>query len=76
LLAYRLLGGRRSTLETRRSYIPLALLSEEANHVLDRGLKDEFETVSDLADALATCLTDRFIDDFVCPVPAPLADGP
>ena len=60
-LAYRLLGGRRSKLETQGRYIPLAPLSEEGNHVLDRGLKDEFGIVSDLADAL----------DFVCPVPAP-----
>jgi hypothetical protein len=68
LLAYRLLGGRRSRLETRGR---LAVLSEEGNHVLDCGLKDGFETVSELADALATCLTDRFVDDFACPVPAP-----
>ena len=60
-LAYRLLGGHRGKLETQGRYIPLAPLSEEGNQVLDRGLKDEFEIVSDLADAL----------DFVCPVPAP-----
>jgi hypothetical protein len=76
LLVYRLLGGRRSTLEIRGCYIPLAALSEEGNHVLDCGLKDEFETVSDFADALAMCPTDRFVDDFVCPVPAPSAHAP
>jgi predicted Ser/Thr protein kinase len=67
LLAYRLLGGPGSTLEIQGHYIPLAALSEEGNHVLKRGL---IETASEFADALATCLADRFVDDFVCPVPA------
>jgi len=65
LLVYRLLGGRRSTLEIRGCYIPLATLSDEGNHVLKRGLID---TASELADELAKCL-----DDFVCPVPVPSA---
>ncbi len=76
LLAYGLLGGRRSKLEIQGRYIPLAALSEEGNHVLRRGLIDEVATASDLAHALAACLTDRFADDFVCPVPAPSAHEP
>jgi hypothetical protein len=71
LLAYRLLGGRRSGVESQRRYIPLTALSEEGNHVLKRGLKDEFAIASELADILDACLTYRFVDDFVCPVPAP-----
>jgi hypothetical protein len=74
LLAYELLGGPRSTLETRGRYTPLAALSEEGNHVLRRGLVGEVATASDLADALAACLTDGFVDDFVCAVPAASAD--
>ena len=69
LLAYGLLGGRRSKLEIQGHYIPLAALSEEGNHVLGHGLIDEVATASDLAHALAACLTDRFADDFVCPIP-------
>jgi hypothetical protein len=76
LLAYELLGGPRSTLENQGRYTPLAALSEEGNHVLRRGLIDEVATASDLAHALAACLTDRFVDGFVSPVPAPSAHAP
>ena len=65
LLAYRLLGGRRRTLDIQGRYVPLAALSDEGNHVLKRGLID---TASELADELAKCL-----DDFVWPVPVPSA---
>ena len=73
LLTYELLGAPRSTLENQGRYTPLAALSEEGNHVLRRGLIDEIPTASDLAHALAACLTDRFADGFGCPVPAPSA---
>jgi len=68
LLAYELLGGPRGNLGARARYIPLAALSQEGNDVLKRGLIDEVPIASDLAHALDACLTDRFVDDLVCPV--------
>ena len=41
LLAYELLGGPRNTVETTGRYTPLAVLSEEGNTLLRRGLTDQ-----------------------------------
>jgi TPR repeat protein/predicted Ser/Thr protein kinase len=49
LLAYELLGGHRARLETTGQYTPLALLTQEGNAVLRRGVIDEYRSAGELA---------------------------
>jgi serine/threonine protein kinase/TPR repeat protein/chaperone required for assembly of F1-ATPase len=53
LLAYELLGGHRARLETTGQYTPLALLTQEGNAVLRRGVIDEYRSAGELARQLA-----------------------
>jgi serine/threonine protein kinase len=48
LLAYELLGGPRTRLETSGQYTPVASLTQEGNTVLRRGLVDEYKSVAEL----------------------------
>ena len=53
LLAYELLGGHRARLETTGQYTPLALLTQEGNAVLRRGVIDEYRSAGEFARQLA-----------------------
>ncbi len=52
LLIYELLGGPRSTVETTGRYTPIAVLSEEGNTILRRGLTDELPSAVELSNLL------------------------
>ncbi|MBV8175424.1 MAG: PEGA domain-containing protein, partial [Verrucomicrobia bacterium] len=56
LLAYELLGGHRARLETTGQYTPLALLTQEGNAVLRRGVIDEYRSAGELARHLAAAV--------------------
>jgi TPR repeat protein len=56
LLAYELLGGPRSLVETTGQYRPVATLPQEGNAVLRSGLIDGYTTVRELADQLAAAV--------------------
>ena len=52
LLAYELLGGPRNTVETTGRYTPLAVLSEEGNTLLRRGLTDQLASSAEMCHLL------------------------
>jgi hypothetical protein len=49
LLFYELLGGPRNTVEATGRYTPLAILSEEGNTVLRRGLTDDLGSAAEMS---------------------------
>jgi serine/threonine protein kinase/TPR repeat protein len=52
LLIYELLGGPRHTVETTGRYTPVAVLSEQGNTVLRRGLTDELASAVEMSNLL------------------------
>ncbi len=52
LLIYELLGGPRHTVETTGRYTPIAVLSEQGNTVLRRGLTDELASAVEMSNLL------------------------
>ena len=56
LLAYELLGGPRTRLESTGQYTPIAALTQEGNVALRRALVDECSSAGELAGQLATAV--------------------
>jgi serine/threonine protein kinase/TPR repeat protein len=73
LLVYELLGGPRSTVEATGRYTPIAVLSEEGNTVLRRGLTDELASAVELSNLLEGQIFSRGSEHFFVPsvLPAP-----
>ncbi len=57
LLAYELLGGPRTRLDTTGQYTPVAALTQEGNAVLRRGLVDEYKSAAELVRQLEATAT-------------------
>jgi TPR repeat protein len=57
LLAYELLGGPRTRLDTTGQYTPVAALTQEGNSVLRRGLVDEYKSAAELVRQLEATAT-------------------
>jgi hypothetical protein len=59
LLAYELLGGQRTRVETTGRYTPLAALTEEGNAALRHGLLYDYPSAAELAAQMAAAVGDR-----------------
>jgi serine/threonine protein kinase/TPR repeat protein len=79
LLIYELLGGPRKTVEATGRYTPIAVLSEEGNSILRRGLTDELATAVELSNLLEGELfgrgTEHAFVSSVAPVQASTRSG-
>jgi serine/threonine protein kinase/TPR repeat protein len=73
LLLYELLGGPRNTVETTGRYTPLAVLSEEGNTVLRRGLTDDLASAAEMSRLLEGEIFIKGSDPVFLPkvIPAP-----
>jgi serine/threonine protein kinase/TPR repeat protein len=73
LLAYELLGGPRSAVETSGRYKPVAVLSEEGNAILRQGLIDELPSAMEMARLLEGQILGRGAEPVARPVTVPPA---
>jgi len=75
LLIYELLGGPRSAVETTGRYKPIAILSEQGNSILRRGLIDELPSAAELARLLEAQMLSRGVEPTMTPamVSSPLS---
>ena len=62
LLIYELLGGPRSAVETTGRYKPIAVLSEQGNSILRRGLIDELPSATEMARLLEGQILSRGVE--------------
>jgi serine/threonine protein kinase/TPR repeat protein len=74
LLIYELLGGPRSAVEETGRYKPIAVLSEQGNAILRRGLIDDLPSAAEMARLLDGQIFNRGIESISAPsvVPPPL----
>jgi serine/threonine protein kinase/TPR repeat protein len=79
LLVYELLGGPRISVESTGRYTPLAVLSEEGNTILRRGLTDELDSALEMSKLLEgeifSIAHDRVFIPAVVPPPASTSSG-
>jgi serine/threonine protein kinase len=75
LLIYELLGGPRSAVETTGRYKPIAILSEQGNSILRRGLIDELPSATEMARLLEAQMLSRGVEPAMTPamVSSPLS---
>ena len=75
LLIYELLGGPRSAVETTGRYKPIAVLSEQGNSILRRGLIDELPSAAEMARLLEAQMLSRGVEPAMTPamVSSPLS---
>jgi serine/threonine protein kinase/TPR repeat protein len=73
LLVYELLGGPRNTVEATGRYTPIAVLSEQGNTVLRRGLTDELASAVEMSNLLERQIYSKGSEHVFVPsaVPAP-----
>jgi TPR repeat protein len=79
LLVYELLGGPRISVESTGRYTPLAVLSEEGNTILRRGLTDELDSALEMSKLLEgeifSIAHDRVFIPATVPSPASTSSG-
>jgi len=79
LLFYELLGGPRKTVEASGRYTPIAVLSEEGNTILRRGLTDELSSAVEMSNLLEGQIfskgSEHTLVQGVTPVPASTHSG-
>ena len=79
LLVYELLGGPRISVESTGRYTPIAVLSEEGNTILRRGLTDALDSAIELSKRLEgeifSIAHDRVFVPAVVPSPASTSSG-
>ena len=67
LLIYELLGGPRSAVEATGRYKPIAVLSEQGNAILRRGLIDELPSAAEMARLLECEIFTRAVEPVTAP---------
>ncbi|MBV8142780.1 MAG: sel1 repeat family protein [Verrucomicrobia bacterium] len=67
LLIYELLGGPRKTVESTGRYTPIAVLTEEGNAVLRRGLIDELASAVEMSDLLGGQFSSQATENLLVP---------
>jgi serine/threonine protein kinase/TPR repeat protein len=75
LLVYELLGGPRSAVEQTGRYKPIAVLSEQGNAILRRGLVDDLSSATEMARLLDDQIFSRGIESMAVPPAVPPALG-
>ena len=75
LLFYELLGGPRSSVEATGRYTPIAVLSEEGNTILRRGLTDELASAAEMCALLEGQIFSKGGEHVFAPsvIPAPVS---